>query len=207
MKIVIWAAGALLTMMTGSCAEALKVSVLDGTSRPEPLLREAVATAGYIMRKAGIGIDWRICVTDSGCGGFSGDELRVRFVNSRGLHGLKETGACGVSQWSYLALVIVDRVDLLARGREWERGILFGIVIAHELGHLLLGPDEHSVAGIMQARWRTDDFDRAAQGLLLFHPNQESKMRTAAHVRALRQFDSRVDTSASAARLPSPLIP
>ena len=36
---------------------------------------------------------------------------------------------------------------------EFEVPIILGCVIAHELGHLLLGSNGHSVTGIMQPRW------------------------------------------------------
>jgi hypothetical protein len=43
-----------------------------------------------------------------------------------------------------------------------DRGVLLGFVIAHEIGHLLLGPG-HTPDGVMQAAWgekQTDAFRR-----------------------------------------------
>jgi len=51
-----------------------------------------------------------------------------------------------------VANVYADRTRELADGREFE--VILGRVIAHELGHLLLGKNAHSAAGIMHARWR-----------------------------------------------------
>ena len=113
----------------------------------------------------------------------------VQFVRTITVRGLARD-PFGVSQGSDLVLVVVDRVERLANGRDGERGILMGHVIAHELGHLLLETPEHSVEGIMRARWGQSDLDRAAQGLLLFHPSQGPRMQMAAHTRAIRALET-----------------
>src|ERR1700682_765215 len=48
--------------------------------------------------------------------------------------------------------------------RPEETGTLLGHAMAHELGHLLLGSNSHSVRGIMCAEWRTADLIRMTQG-------------------------------------------
>jgi len=54
-----------------------------------------------------------------------------------------------------IADVYADRVRELAGGREAE--VVLGRVITHELGHLLLGKNAHSAAGIMRAGWHAQD--------------------------------------------------
>ena len=46
--------------------------------------------------------------------------------------------------------------------------------IAHEIGHLLIPEAGHSPAGLMRARWRRDDFERADQGLMRFSAEQSA---------------------------------
>jgi hypothetical protein len=55
-------------------------------------------------------------------------------------------------------------------------GIL-GSVMAHEIGHLLLGSNAHAVSGIMRARWEGEELHRIAMGTLLFTPQQAKRMR------------------------------
>ena len=156
---------------------------------PQPLLWEALRTARRIMGEAGVAIEWRFCSADRNCEETPPGVPVVEFVRTITVRGLARA-AFGVSQWSYLALVVVDRVERLVTGREGERAVLMGHVIAHELGHLLLETPEHSVEGIMRARWRQSDLDKAAQGLLLFHPSQGPRMQMAAHTRVLRALET-----------------
>ena len=56
-------------------------------------------------------------------------------------------------------------------------GELLGCVIAHEVGHLLLGSDSHSHEGIMQGRWEDAQLREAGKGDLQFTPSQAAFMR------------------------------
>jgi hypothetical protein len=55
--------------------------------------------------------------------------------------------------------VYADRVRDLRGGREVE--VVLGRVITHELGHLLLGRNARSAAGIMHKPWRARDLEPA----------------------------------------------
>jgi hypothetical protein len=57
-------------------------------------------------------------------------------------------------------------------------GELLGCVIAHELGHLLLGKDSHSATGLMSAVWQDSELRQAAQGNLFFTAGQGVRMRS-----------------------------
>ena len=54
---------------------------------------------------------------------------------------------------------------------------ILGSVMAHELGHLLLGSNSHAPTGIMRARWQGEELSRAARGSLLFTAEQSEHMR------------------------------
>ena len=56
--------------------------------------------------------------------------------------------------------------------------LILGHVMAHELGHLLLGTNSHSRDGLMVARWNRDDLARAARGDLLFRPEESRRMKS-----------------------------
>jgi hypothetical protein len=49
---------------------------------------------------------------------------------------------------------------------------LLGCVIAHELGHLLLGPG-HVPGGVMQAHWSGNELDALRQRRLKFNHTQK----------------------------------
>jgi hypothetical protein len=54
---------------------------------------------------------------------------------------------------------------------------LLGHVLAHEIGHLLLGPKSHSTTGVMMAGWSDDDMQTIARGFLFFNEQQSRRMR------------------------------
>jgi hypothetical protein len=52
-----------------------------------------------------------------------------------------------------------------------------GYVVAHELGHILLGPNAHALVGIMRGTLRPEDWEKAAQGRLEFTRSQNQQIR------------------------------
>ena len=54
---------------------------------------------------------------------------------------------------------------------------LLGHVAAHEVGHLLLGANSHGVAGIMHARWTSEELENTRRGRLVFADKESRKMK------------------------------
>ena len=54
---------------------------------------------------------------------------------------------------------------------------VLGHVMAHEVGHLLLGFNGHSALGIMRAKWSKKDLERATRGNLRFTRRQAARMQ------------------------------
>ncbi|HEX5109893.1 MAG TPA: hypothetical protein VFV95_15685 [Vicinamibacterales bacterium] len=66
--------------------------------------------------------------------------------------------------------VFVDRVHITADTYSRDRASVLGLVLAHEMGHVLLPDDSHSATGIMQdaiIRLTTDSRFTEAQGKLI----------------------------------------
>jgi hypothetical protein len=75
--------------------------------------------------------------------------------------------------------VFFDPIERLRQVRkEISLGEILGYVMAHELGHLLLGSNAHSREGIMQAHWESQQLHSVTRGQLLFTPAQAAKMRS-----------------------------
>jgi hypothetical protein len=52
-----------------------------------------------------------------------------------------------------------------------------GYIMAHELGHILLGPNAHAVIGIMRGTLLPEDWEKAEQGTLGFTHSQNQQIR------------------------------
>jgi hypothetical protein len=63
----------------------------------------------------------------------------------------------------------------------WRPGIftfqIMGRTMAHEIGHLLLGPESHASAGAMRPAWTYRQFGIEGANLWFFTPEQNQAMR------------------------------
>ena len=74
--------------------------------------------------------------------------------------------------------VYPHRAGELAKGREKTQAVILGHLMAHELGHLLLGVGSHSANGLMHVPWRKKELELVSQGSMFFMPWQAEQMRT-----------------------------
>ncbi len=76
------------------------------------------------------------------------------------------------------ATILYDRAGLLTAGlSSASSGVLLGHVVAHELGHVLLGVDSHAGSGLMRARWTLADLENMRMGPLAFTPEDAQSIR------------------------------
>jgi hypothetical protein len=76
----------------------------------------------------------------------------------------------------YFAYIFYDRVQELAERQRLGHALLAN-VMAHEIGHLLLGSNSHSLSGIMSAHWTYDQLRNISEGTMWFIPAQSRMMR------------------------------
>jgi hypothetical protein len=77
------------------------------------------------------------------------------------------------------AEVFYQRITEWASGAEISAYQLLSHAMAHEIGHLLLGPNSHSRNGIMRAQWNRDNLRVIARASLRFTPEQTERLRAA----------------------------
>jgi hypothetical protein len=163
----------------------ITVLVHDSTRISGPILKEAEQEAARIFRAAGIGIAWVDCSggssrVDDACYRVPGPSQFVLHIVSTGktssdlVFGLAFLDEDGAGRYSD---VFLDRIEGAHRAFGMDVSRLLGTVVAHELGHLLLGSHAHSYAGVMTAVWRGDVLRRQDMGCLLFTHEQGSRMR------------------------------
>jgi hypothetical protein len=173
-----------------------RVWVINAARVDESTLTGALKRVALIFRDAGIRLTWLNCpgtaIPSAACAGGFGDEPDVLVLRIVGYPAGESVSpnALGFAVAhrgdSKYASVFRGRVlAMVGRGGPCSEAELLGHAMAHELGHLLLGTSAHSRYGLMAARWRATDLDRAAVGGLLFSPAVAAIMRA----EAVRRWD------------------
>jgi hypothetical protein len=148
-------------------------SVQDGT------LSAAERTAEWIFRAAGIALRWSDCGRPSDCPSMPLTLAIVLKLFPRALteqSGLPP-GKFGVALPNQQVYVFFDRVEAITPNADDSRPKVLGHVMAHELGHILLPGEGHSVAGIMSEQLLSQQCERPGIMRLVFSPEQGRRMR------------------------------
>src|SRR6267143_3201485 len=168
-------------------ASAITVALYDDVHLSARVLTDARDETNRVYKKAGINISWIECKSsktdaapDLRCQDPpSATHLNLRIVphastSSDGIFGVAFLSAAGTGAYGDVFYDSVDKLD-----RDWHVGSsrVLGHVMAHELGHLLLGLKAHSRHGIMCPSWHGDQLRLASMGALLFSEQQSRFMR------------------------------
>jgi hypothetical protein len=115
-------------------------------------------------------------------------DLRLRILPAS-IQNKFQDSVFGFAVHPALASVYYDYAQRRAKvdDAEFELPVILGGVMAHELGHLLLGSDGHSGSGIMQPRWDPSQVRLLLMGTLQFTPEQTKRMILAAQARTQEQ--------------------
>ena len=166
------------------------------------ILTQAEVAAAEILGKAGVQIAWTNCdparrdLGDAaGCNQFLGPtNLGVRILPYFGVLPGATRRTMGFAV-GYLASVSVRRVKEEAAEFGVQPYEVLGPAIAHEIGHLLLGQQGHSLTGIMRARWRREDYERAPLVAFRLTAEQAEQMRVEVSRRVQEQGAAEVATA------------
>jgi hypothetical protein len=83
------------------------------------------------------------------------------------------------------AIISFQRIERTAARCGVAPVVLFGHVMAHELGHLLLGRESRGGAALMKEAWGSSELVRLAQRTLRFSPAERRRLRARIEQRAL----------------------
>jgi hypothetical protein len=75
-----------------------------------------------------------------------------------------------------LATVFTDRIAWLAALSRAKYTDLLGRAVAHEIGHLLIGTNEHSASGLMRAIWTAAELTRNDRDDWLFTTDDRARL-------------------------------
>lgn len=159
----------------------------------------AQKVASEILRKAGITAQWLDCPIAKAqqlpaCNlPLRPTELVLRILpGSKASRAALDRASCGYALrptnggHGTLVTLFFDCVEKIAKTHQMLRGLVLGHTAAHEIGHMLL-PRGHSSRGIMRARLRKADWERAAKGTLIFTRQQSEQLSTSLRARLHRQ--------------------
>jgi len=155
--------------------------VYNNAQAPVATLAQAELEAGRILGKAGVRAVWLDCF-DRHSAADPQDlchrarepiDVVLRVLPGHGKNRFPDT-LFGITFLPTLASVYYDYAVRLANSDD-EVPTILGCAIAHEVGHLLLGPNSHSAGGIMHGEWGPKEFRLALMGGLLF-TSQQSKV-------------------------------
>ena len=166
---------------------SITASVYNEAEVSPEVLEQAEHVAAHVFRLAGIEVHWLNCkipaLTEDASRAcreaLFPKHLHLRIVRkSLGLIG--ET--MGISFQAddgsgCYADLFYEPMEQLHQSAGTDVPSLLGHVAAHEIGHLLLGANSHSTAGIMHARWTAEELASAKAGSLRFSENQSRRMK------------------------------
>lgn len=182
---------ALLTVVLGGVSESatvpsglVQVGVYNDAGVGDEELQRAQEIATRIYARAGVALAWSRCgkhgaVSGARRGCSYPGLLSIRVVsNSMSLReedfGVAFLGSDGTGAQ---ADVFYSGIEKLRQRSTLAAATILGNVMAHELGHLLLGINAHARTGIMQARWADRELREMGMGNLVFNERQSEAIR------------------------------
>ena len=160
------------------------VSVYNDVEVSPDTLTQAEQRAANIFLRAGFDVTWLNCAQMNGgtaaCNEMDEPAHLSLRITSQVARSTSDT-AFGVA---FLASdgtgrygdVFWKRAQELHANSKVDLALILGSVMAHEMGHLLLGSNAHAISGIMRAHWESTELRRIAMGTLLFLPEQGRRM-------------------------------
>jgi hypothetical protein len=183
-------AGSALGQQAPPSSLQIVVDCYDYTHVPKPVMEGGVSAVHRIFAQAGINVLWRHLRLDLpdkpsvSRGEDSAPRLFIRILPRAMSDRLEQRSeAIGAAYATddnegFIASVFFDRLESLRGDLNCSRATILGHVIAHELGHLLLGLNSHSESGIMSANCRINDqIVRMRAGSLYFSADEAARIR------------------------------
>jgi hypothetical protein len=174
-------------------ARSASIVVRTYTQDSERDMRAARRTASSTLERAGIEVGWVECAlpdeatrASTICNSPLGwNELVVRILPAGTADARAYLSTLGAALVDVdrgigaIATVYTDRVRSLAENAEVDVALLLGRAMAHEIGHLLLGTNQHASRGLMRAAWSGADLRRNLVTEWFFAAREGDVMREA----------------------------
>jgi hypothetical protein len=171
------------------CADqAMVIDLINSAGVPARNLEQAKRRASRILITTGTTILWRTNPEDVQ-GPIAGParamlnyavRLKIVSVAPRGVPNRTLAYSLPSVRIGANITIFYDRVERISQDVEIDTGSMLGLVIAHELGHIILRSTKHSPTGIMKSPWAKSDIQHAAARLGEFTFSERSIIRQCA---------------------------
>jgi hypothetical protein len=166
---------------------AITVRVRDTAQVPEDVLVQAQGDVTRIYRQASVDLLW--ATPESLCAESDAAQhtlLTVALLSSEQAARIDSGvttdrmgfAARDTAGGGRVAYVLYDRIDVLAEANGWDPARILAMVMAHEIGHLLLPYAAHSLDGVMREDWTNEDIQHAQRNLLFFSATERDLLRS-----------------------------
>jgi hypothetical protein len=187
----------------------ITISVHDYADVSSLRLAAAEVEARRIFEQAGVKTVWLSCSPKLerseplGCSLVDATHLVLKLVSAKTNARMRDrdnvlgNALLDDNGTGYYGYAFPDHIEILERHLGFA---VLGYVLTHEIGHLLLGSNSHSVSGIMSPHWNGTEFQMMSEGNLLFLPNETRTLRERSKA---RKGNYPVVTSAKATAVPN----
>jgi hypothetical protein len=188
-RLLIWELFATAMAFAG---ERMNVAVCNVNQIPGTVIERAEAEASYVFRAMDVEVHWTSCGAEIAA---RDAPMRPDFIvrvqvgghitragpaslEAMGQAFLDAGGVGYLADAYYNAIHELTLVYPIAGGSQ-----VLGYTMAHELGHLLIGP-AHQPSGIMRAAWRRKELEALTQRLLKFNEAERATILRRLRLRA-----------------------
>jgi hypothetical protein len=177
--------------------QGVTIEVIDEVGVPEKEWHAAELFAEKIFQTAGVSATWTRCLWNPNTGNV--DCPQPKAPNQISLLLLSEQSARRVldnsdvfgialevpnGSFGSKAYIFHGRIQTkCAEKHDIQEPFLLGAVMAHEIGHLLLGPNSHSRIGIMKPDFEANNLPGVMLSALRFDDRQSKALRVAVAIR------------------------
>ena len=182
----------LTLFMTVTCvspaSNQIRVRLYDYAGVSSKTLNQAKGVAGEVLATAGVEVSWAGCLPGPTAAGDAScrlpvtpSDLHLLIVNEKMAKRTPTSGHClGYAilsgEFPSIASVFFHRALDLEKGNLVDRSEVLGAMMAHELGHLLLGEHSHPKRGIMRGVWDDQDLKTIAKGRMWFTQEEAARI-------------------------------
>jgi hypothetical protein len=163
--------------------DSIIVGISNIAGMPESVLEQAEKVAATVLEDAGIIPAWAACPKPGekladypSCPkSFGINRILVKMGHPfERKDGFKESNF-GMVMGSQV-IIVFAQVDEAARQAQIHTASALGMIMAHEIGHILLGDNSHAKTGIMRPQWKPQEFVQGSPAYCQFTSVQAGKI-------------------------------